>query len=75
MTNFDIVHAPWSLEQVIALNDYQRRDDFHEYTCAHDHGEESRVLVATQNGWVCPSCDYTQDWAHKMVLDFMMGSK
>lgn len=22
------------------------------------------VLVATVNGWICPTCDYTQNWAH-----------
>ena len=21
-------------------------------------------LVATKNGWICPVCDYTQNWAH-----------
>lgn len=23
-----------------------------------------RELVATVNGWICPTCDYTQNWAH-----------
>jgi hypothetical protein len=23
-----------------------------------------RELVATLGGWICPTCDYTQDWAH-----------
>jgi len=21
-----------------------------------------RELVATENGWICPTCDYKQDW-------------
>jgi hypothetical protein len=25
------------------------------------------MLMATSDGWVCPFCDYRQDWAH----DFM----
>lgn len=27
-------------------------------------------LIATEKGWVCPVCDYTQNWAH----DFMVGN-
>lgn len=23
-----------------------------------------RELVATLDGWICPTCDYTQNWAH-----------
>ena len=23
-----------------------------------------RELVATRDGWVCPTCDYKQDWCH-----------
>jgi len=22
------------------------------------------MLIATENGWICPVCDYKQDWAH-----------
>jgi hypothetical protein len=28
-----------------------------------DEFEVSTTLVATEAGWVCPNCDYTQDWA------------
>lgn len=24
-------------------------------------------LIATENGWVCPVCDYKQDWAHSFM--------
>lgn len=27
----------------------------------------STSLIATNNGWICPVCDYKQNWAH----DFM----
>ena len=27
------------------------------------------VLIATPDGWICPSCDYTQDWAHGFMAD------
>ena len=23
-----------------------------------------RELVATRDGWICPTCDYKQDWCH-----------
>jgi hypothetical protein len=75
MIDVDIVRAPWSAQQVNALNDYQARDDVHEYTCVNDHDEESRILIATEQGWVCPSCDYKQDWAHRAVLVWMMKDK
>jgi len=26
-------------------------------------------LVATENGWVCPVCDYKQNWAHAPMAD------
>lgn len=54
--------APWTDEQVAALNRWQRRGDVHPFTC--DNG--SHVLVATNQGWICPKhgCDYRQNWAH-----------
>lgn len=24
----------------------------------------STSLIATENGWICPVCDYTQNWSH-----------
>lgn len=64
------VVAPWSLDQVHALNRYQRLGYVHEFTCPHEHGEPGKyVLRATPNGWHCPRCDYTQDWAHDFMAD------
>lgn len=60
--------APWTAEQVEALNEYQRLGYAHEFTCGNDH-DGDRVLVATRDGWRCPSCDYTQDWAHEGMAD------
>ncbi len=64
---------PWNEEQVQNLNDWQAYPHFHPFTCperstpvhkrdpaARDHG----MLVATRNGWECPACGYTQEWAH-----------
>lgn len=58
--------APWTDAQVRALNRWQKDGRFHEFTCAQEHLGE-RTLVANNAGWRCPTCGYTQDWAH----DFM----
>lgn len=60
------VDAPFTLEQIAVLNAYQARDDAHPYTCENWHGEPAsrRNLVATEAGWICPHCSYTQKWAH-----------
>jgi len=26
-------------------------------------------LIATENGWICPVCDYKQDWAHNFMTE------
>jgi hypothetical protein len=31
------------------------------------HLDGEGVLVATPECWVCPYCDYTQDWAHEFM--------
>ncbi len=55
--------APWTPEETTALNRYQQAGWMHPFTCPHGHGD----LVATEAGWICEGCSYTQDWAH----DFM----
>lgn len=73
----DRVYAPWSFEQVDALNTYQKSGIFHPFTCP-DRGDDQHnnyagydlgALVATRNGWECRDCDYTQDWAHAAMAD------
>lgn len=63
--------APWTQEQVDALNAYQHLGNFHPYTCPYTHDWRSRRLLATVDGWVCvhPHCDYTQDWAHSRAVE------
>lgn len=62
--------APWTPDQVDALNAYQRLGYVHEFTCPNNHGpKQSRVLEATEVGWKCLFCDYTQDWAHGFMAD------
>lgn len=65
--------APWTPEQVAALNRYQERSDFHPFTCDdtnRHHPQVRWVLVAREDGWHCPAegCGYTQDWAYPFML-------
>ncbi len=53
-----MIYAPFTAKQVEMLNAEQERADLHGYTCKNSH-----ELVATINGWVCPRCSYTQEWA------------
>lgn len=63
----DRINAPWTAQQVDALNRFQRSGVFHEFTCpGHGHGD--RTLVATRSGWICCHCDYRQYWAHAAML-------
>lgn len=62
-----VLEAPWTPEQVQALNDYQNEGWMHPFSCPRGHGN----LVATVEGWICrpPACDYTQNWAHPFMAD------
>lgn len=62
------VRAPFTIEQVEALNAWQTRGDVHPFTCGDALCRAD--LVATESGWICRRCTYRQDWAH----DFMAGS-
>lgn len=72
-----MIKAPFTPEQVTALNQQQRHGEFHPFTCGGDRGDAAHreyaaangdrdlgLLVATENGWRCPVCGYTQGWAH-----------
>lgn len=73
--------APFTDEQVKNLNDFQAFGRFHPFTCggnrsseahrayAEVHGGDLGQLVATNEGWRCPVCDYRQDWAHGFMAD------
>jgi hypothetical protein len=61
--------APWTPDEVESLCYYQMMPDAHSYLCANKdtpahRGQEAGLLVPTLGGWVCPFCDYRQDWAH-----------
>lgn len=61
--------APWTAEQVDALNRFQTAGFMHPFTCPGHEGGGERTLVATRNGWICCHCDYTQDWAHEFMTE------
>lgn len=63
----DKVTAPFTLEQVQSLNGFQHASGVHPFTCGNDQCRG--ILVATVRGWICPFCDYTQDWAHAFMAD------
>ena len=67
------ISAPFTPEQVMALNRFQTSGEMHPFTCGQrdEHPEDPGILVAINHGWVCPAaCDYEQDWAH----DFMAAT-
>lgn len=64
------VSAPFSADQVASLNGYQSSGVFHEFTCgSEDCPADQATLIAAEDGWHCPACSYTQDWAHHFMAD------
>ncbi|MFD4596774.1 hypothetical protein ACFWPQ_01950 [Streptomyces sp. NPDC058464] len=68
----DKIRAPWTPEQVAALNEFQQGGWMHPFTCGYEHpAHPNAVLKATTNGWRCYviDCDWEQDWAHAFMAD------
>jgi hypothetical protein len=72
------ITAPWDAATVAALNRWQaagsvhpfyRHDAAHAQSAALLGQSDGGVLVANPNGWLCPACGYTQDWAHDFMRD------
>lgn len=71
------IKAPFTPKQVMLLNKFQNRQTEHPFTCGGEgrtdeeiHGDGEGVLVATVRGWICPYCNYTQNWAwEEMTID------
>lgn len=57
-------YAPWSPKVVEALNKFQTSKTFDPVVCP----EDGSLLVATEEGWICEKCDYTQDWAQRFMI-------
>lgn len=74
MSESQLIYAPFSKEQVGVLNQFQRLQNFHPFTCGGNRTDDAHldgegVLVATEQGWVCPFCDYKQKWALEFMAD------
>ncbi|MFD7705630.1 hypothetical protein [Streptomyces sp. NPDC059786] len=67
----DEIRAPWTSEQVDALNRFQQEGGGHPFTCGKPGHQVYPRLTATHAGWVCPDpdCDFTQDWALALMTD------
>lgn len=77
----DRIVAPFTPEQVAGLNAHQQARRGHPFTCGNDrrdaahrayqaeHGGDFGQLVATEAGWICPVCGYTQIWAWRWMSD------
>lgn len=65
----DQIKAPFTDKQVAGLNYYQKSGGFHEFTCGGKNhpSETDNTLIATNEGWICPNCDYKQNWAHSFM--------
>lgn len=70
-----IIKAPFTEEQVKSLNFYQENQKYHPFTCGSGnriddkHLDGQGILLATENGWICKYCSYTQNWAHLFMTD------
>lgn len=63
------IYAPFTPAQVKNLNEFQQDQSTHPFTCGNNRTDANHLdgegrLVATEKGWICPYCNYTQNWAH-----------
>lgn len=80
----ETIKAPFTDEQVEKLNNFQLNSKYHPFTCgspeeiteckrAKNEGEtfeeKQGILIATNDGWVCPCGKYKQNWAHKFITE------
>jgi len=59
--------GPFTKEQIEIINEYQKNMYVHPLTCGN--AKCRAVLEMTENGLVCPECDYTQDWVPGCFID------
>ena len=69
------ITAPFTNEQVKKLNNYQKNGRFHPFTCCSHDGcdrinqKDEGLLIATNEGFICPCGKYEQKWAHKFMSE------
>lgn len=77
------IRTPFTPAQVESLNEYQVSGVFHPFTCGRCRDaemetmgdelkslEDEHLLIATPEGWCCPTCDRQQDWAWEWMANF-----
>ncbi len=76
----ELVHAPWTPEQVEKVAAWQDGQWGHPFTCERDvtdvphrlyqavHGGDFGALEATSDGLRCPVCGYVQPWVWSWIL-------
>ncbi len=63
--------APWTESEMASLNAYHASGVMNPFTCENDDANYcASVLVATPAGWICPDCDYTQNWAAEWMANW-----
>ncbi len=73
--------SQFSSDQLRALNQSQRSGRFHPLTCGGSRSDSAHrvyaaahndpdygVLVATDEGWKCPVCGYSQSWVFQPAI-------
>lgn len=68
------ITAPFTDDQVEALNKYQTGTSFHPFTCCsyddckRGSQDDQGILIASNEGWVCPCGKWKQNWAWAFML-------
>lgn len=66
----ETLEAPWTDEQVVALNHYQQTGRGHPFTGKRYPDGSERILVATNAGWTNPEGGpVIQTWAWKFMTE------
>ena len=69
MTATSCSNAPWTDQEVNNINDFQRSNWFHGFTCPSLAHTSHVDLIAGNDALHCsdPHCDYTQTWVHEFM--------
>ena len=65
-------NAPFTPDQVESINGFQQAGWMHPFTCDSGdcrRGESGGVLVATEEGMHCRTCDWKQGWVMPFMAD------
>lgn len=63
-----MLEAPWTDEQVVALNHYQQNGPGHPFTGERHPDGSERILIATNSGWIGQEGGpVIQTWAWKFM--------